>query len=88
MNLLWVLIVSNYFRECYIDFSILILPICLLCSAATEASQEGGSKENPENNPDFTTVYVGNLGHEVETNWCCVNLVIQFLLVILDFPSH
>ncbi|GJN04005.1 hypothetical protein PR202_ga21511 [Eleusine coracana subsp. coracana] len=30
-----------------------------------EASQEGGCKENPENNPDCTTVYVGNLGHEV-----------------------
>ncbi|GJN15715.1 hypothetical protein PR202_gb02652 [Eleusine coracana subsp. coracana] len=34
-------------------------------NAAMEASQEGGSKENPENNPDCTTVYVGNLGHEV-----------------------
>uniref|UniRef100_A0A0E0CEF6 RRM domain-containing protein n=1 Tax=Oryza meridionalis TaxID=40149 RepID=A0A0E0CEF6_9ORYZ len=30
-----------------------------------EASQDTGSKENPENNPDCTTVYVGNLGHEV-----------------------
>ena len=36
-----------------------------LSSAAMEANQDTGSKENPENNPDFTTVYVGNLGHEV-----------------------
>uniref|UniRef100_A0A453RKY6 RRM domain-containing protein n=1 Tax=Aegilops tauschii subsp. strangulata TaxID=200361 RepID=A0A453RKY6_AEGTS len=34
-------------------------------NAAMEANQDTGSKENPENNPDFTTVYVGNLGHEV-----------------------
>lgn len=34
-------------------------------NAAMEGNQETGSKENPENNPDFTTVYVGNLGHEV-----------------------
>ncbi|EES15356.1 hypothetical protein BDA96_07G216100 [Sorghum bicolor] len=34
-------------------------------NSATDASQDGGSKENPENNPDCTTVYVGNLGHEV-----------------------
>ncbi|TVU01504.1 hypothetical protein EJB05_53044 [Eragrostis curvula] len=34
-------------------------------NAATDGSQDGGSKENPENNPDCTTVYVGNLGHEV-----------------------
>ncbi|KAL6858966.1 hypothetical protein ACP4OV_017968 [Aristida adscensionis] len=34
-------------------------------NAATDANQEAGSKENPENNPDCTTVYVGNLGHEV-----------------------
>lgn len=44
----------------------LILPIDQLCSSATDASQDGGSKENPENNPDCTTVYVGNIGHEVE----------------------
>ncbi|KAM0908062.1 hypothetical protein ACQ4PT_015699 [Festuca glaucescens] len=30
-----------------------------------ESNQDTGSKENPENNPDFTTVYVGNIGHEV-----------------------
>jgi len=34
-------------------------------NSATDASQDGGSKENPEHNPDCTTVYVGNLGHEV-----------------------
>ncbi|AQK51288.1 Oligouridylate-binding protein 1C [Zea mays] len=34
-------------------------------NSATDASQDAGSKENPENNPDCTTVYVGNLGHEV-----------------------
>ena len=42
----------------------------VLCSAAMEANQDAGSKENPENNPDFTTVYVGNLGHEVKPSFC------------------
>lgn len=40
-----------------------------LSSAAMEANQDTGSKENPENNPDFTTVYVGNLGHEVKPSF-------------------
>ncbi|PWZ54731.1 Oligouridylate-binding protein 1B [Zea mays] len=34
-------------------------------NSATDASQDAGSKEPPQNNPDCTTVYVGNLGHEV-----------------------
>ena len=42
----------------------------VLCSAAMETNQDTGSKENPENNPDFTTVYVGNIGHEVKPSSC------------------
>ncbi|KAL5661447.1 hypothetical protein ACJX0J_028572 [Zea mays] len=42
--------------------------------------QDARSKENPENNPDCTTVYVGNLGHEVEPNYyITITLLITFL---------
>jgi len=65
------------------DSLVLILPIGQLYSAATDASLDGGSKENPENNPDCTTVYVGNLGHEVETKCRIACLCSSFLLVLL-----
>ena len=31
----------------------------------TDGSQENSNDEAPENNPAYTTVYVGNLAHEV-----------------------
>lgn len=31
----------------------------------TDGSQENTNEEAPENNPAYTTVYVGNLSHEV-----------------------
>jgi hypothetical protein len=31
----------------------------------TEAGKENACEDDPENNPQFTTVYVGNLPHEV-----------------------
>ncbi|XP_020266511.1 oligouridylate-binding protein 1B-like isoform X2 [Asparagus officinalis] len=34
-------------------------------SASIEGSQDNSSDEAPENNPAYTTVYVGNLAHEV-----------------------
>lgn len=30
-----------------------------------EDRQEGSAGDGPENNPQYTTVYVGNLAHEV-----------------------
>jgi len=66
------------------DSSVLNLPIGQLYSAATDASLDGGSKENPENNPDCTTVYVGNLGHEVETKCRIASLCSPFLQVLLN----
>ncbi|PWZ04944.1 Oligouridylate-binding protein 1A [Zea mays] len=45
-------------------------------NSATDASQDARSKENLENNPDCTTVYVGNLGHEVEPNYCITMFIV------------
>jgi hypothetical protein len=68
------------------DSSLLIYPIGRLYAAATDASQDGGSKENPENNPDCTTVYVGNIGHEVETKCCKASFCSPFLLFYRAYP--
>lgn len=48
----------------------------------TEDGKEISSNDVPENNPQYTTVYVGNLGSEVR------NFVyIHFSIWIDDFPS-
>ncbi|XP_065849845.1 RNA-binding protein 208-like isoform X1 [Euphorbia lathyris] len=37
----------------------------VLTSGSSEGGQENASDDAPENNPSYTTVYVGNLSHEV-----------------------
>ncbi|XP_015896176.1 RNA-binding protein 208 [Ziziphus jujuba] len=37
----------------------------VLTSGSTDGGQENSNEEVPENNPAYTTVYVGNLSHEV-----------------------
>ena len=37
----------------------------LLLLLTTDGSQDNSNDEAPENNPAYTTVYVGNLAHEV-----------------------
>jgi hypothetical protein len=39
---------------------------CFICFV--DGSQENTNEEAPENNPAYTTVYVGNLSHEVIRN--------------------
>lgn len=39
-----------------------------MCS--TDGGQDNNNEEAPENNPSYTTVYVGNLPHDVSyMNW-------------------
>jgi nucleolysin TIA-1/TIAR len=37
----------------------------ILTSGSSEAGDESANKEVPGNNPEYTTVYIGNLSHEV-----------------------
>ncbi|KAM7267697.1 hypothetical protein ACFE04_009863 [Oxalis oulophora] len=37
----------------------------VLTNGSSEVGEESGNKEVPDNNPAYTTVYVGNLSHEV-----------------------
>ncbi len=37
----------------------------VLTNGSSDGSQENTNEEAPENNPAYTTVYVGNLSHEV-----------------------
>lgn len=37
----------------------------ILTSGSSDAGKENANEEAPENNPSYTTVYVGNLSHEV-----------------------
>ncbi|KAF5178270.1 Oligouridylate-binding protein 1b [Thalictrum thalictroides] len=37
----------------------------VLTNGTSDVPQDSGNTEDPENNPTFTTVYVGNLAHEV-----------------------
>jgi len=46
---------------CLVMYQLLILIFLL----TTDGSQENSNDEAPENNPAYTTVYVGNLAHEV-----------------------
>ena len=39
--------------------------ITLFCFAEAHQEGEDSDKESPENNSQYTTVYVGNLAHEV-----------------------
>lgn len=55
-----------------------------------EESQEVSAGEGPENNPQYTTVYVGNLAHEVRKKnahvsllFCTSNVFIDLHLVVL-----
>ncbi|XP_062197094.1 oligouridylate-binding protein 1B-like isoform X2 [Phragmites australis] len=39
-----------------------------LTNGSSEAGKDNASEDGPENNPQFTTVYVGNLPHEANSN--------------------
>jgi hypothetical protein len=41
-----------------------------LAEVRPEDRQEGSAGDGPENNPQYTTVYVGNLAHEVWDSGC------------------
>ncbi|KAJ4814537.1 Oligouridylate-binding family protein [Rhynchospora pubera] len=45
--------------------SVLSLTLIFVDLTFTEGTQEATNEEAPENNPQYTTVYVGNLAHEV-----------------------
>lgn len=38
----------------------------------TEDGKETSNSDAPENNPQYTTVYVGNLGSEVRNFFICI----------------
>lgn len=49
-----------------------------------EESQEVSAGEGPENNPQYTTVYVGNLAHEVRKKM----LAHCFFVLLMSIELH
>ena len=43
------------------------MKLCCLTEGRSEERQEGSAGDGPENNTQYTTVYVGNLAHQVRT---------------------
>ncbi|KAB1204452.1 Oligouridylate-binding protein 1B [Morella rubra] len=50
----------------------------VLTSGSSDVGQENTNEEAPENNPAYTTVYVGNLSHEVQAKMTQAELHCQF----------